>query len=286
MTWGSTPGDGCVRLPRGDCSDAPGTLSTRESAHHLDPCASGGRRSLARVPASVRRADAPARPARGAAARRGSANRDRRLAAAPLDLAPTSELEFEDLAGLFASSILNHGVIGMTIRQAAYVFGVTRRTGAKKAIEIGRWRGGSTIILAAAMGDGGKVWSIDIGEKASGARRGRRALDDETRAFCERFGLDVELVVGDSRTLELDTGEVDVVLIDGEHTYEGTRIDAERWGRKLRVGGALLVDDASDDYFVPGHKDTAGRVVSELQAEGDFRLVKAVDRLAHLERVR
>jgi hypothetical protein len=26
--------------------------------------------------------------------------------------------------------------------------------------------------------------------------------------------------------------------------------------------------------------------VSELQAEGDFRLVKAVDRLAHLERVR
>jgi hypothetical protein len=37
---------------------------------------------------------------------------------------------------------------------------------------------------------------------------------------------------------------------------------------------------------VPGHKESAGRVVSELQAEGDFRLVKAVDRLAHLERVR
>jgi hypothetical protein len=37
---------------------------------------------------------------------------------------------------------------------------------------------------------------------------------------------------------------------------------------------------------VPGHRDTAGRVVRELQAEGNFRLVKAVDRLAHLERVR
>ena len=214
-------------------------------------------------------------------------NRDRRLAAAPLDLAPTSKLEFEDLSGLFASSMLNHAVIGMTIRQAAYVFGVTRRSGAKKAIEVGRWRGGSTVILAAAMGDGGKLWSIDIGEKAERVLgEPGAALDDETRAFCERFGLDVDLVVGNSRTLELDTGEVDVVVIDGDHTYEGTRIDADRWGRKLRVGGALLVDDAYDDYFVPGHKDTAGRVVSELQAEGDFRLVKAVDRLAHLERVR
>lgn len=214
-------------------------------------------------------------------------NRDRRLAAAPLDLAPTSKLEFEDLSGLFASSMLNHAVIGMTIRQAAYVFGVTRRSGAKKAIEVGRWRGGSTVVLAAAMGDGGKVWSIDIGEKAERVLgEPGAALDDETRAFCERFGLDVDLVVGNSRTLELDTGEVDVVVIDGDHTYEGTRIDADRWGRKLRVGGALLVDDAYDDYFVPGHKDTAGRVVSELQAEGDFRLVKAVDRLAHLERLR
>ena len=40
------------------------------------------------------------------------------------DLETGDRLEFEDLAGLFSSSILNHGAISMPIRQAAYVFGV------------------------------------------------------------------------------------------------------------------------------------------------------------------
>jgi predicted O-methyltransferase YrrM len=213
-------------------------------------------------------------------------NRHRRLADVPLDLETDGTLEFEDLSGLFASSILNHGVIGMTIRQAAYVFGLTRRLGATKAIEVGRWRGGTTVVLAAAMGRDGKLWSIDIGEKAERLLGvGGASLDSETRAFCERFGLDAELLVGDSRTLEVETGEVDIVLVDGDHTYEGTRSDVERWGKRLRVGGALLVDDAFDDFWFPSHPESAGRVVRELEAEGEFRLVKPVDRLAHLERL-
>jgi predicted O-methyltransferase YrrM len=214
-------------------------------------------------------------------------NRARRLATTPLDLDPQARLEFEDMAGLFASSMLNHGVIGMTIRQAAYLFGVARRSEAKTAIEIGRWRGGSTVVLAAAMGPQGKVWSIDVGEKAERVLHERaETLDDETRAFCERFGLNVELLVGDSRTLEVETGEVDLVLVDGDHTYDGVKNDVERFGRRVRVGGALLLDDAFDDFFVPSHPESAGRVVRELEEQGDFRLVKAVDRLAHLERVR
>jgi predicted O-methyltransferase YrrM len=213
-------------------------------------------------------------------------NRAPRLSSMPLDLDPDGELEFEDLAGLFASSILNHGVIGMTIRQAAYVFGLARRSGATRAIEIGRWRGGSTIALAAGMGPHGKVWSIDIGEKAERMLGiGADALDAETADFCQRFGLDVEILVGDSRTIELKTGEVDVVLVDGDHTYEGVRADVERFGQRLRVGGALLLDDAYDDFFVPSHPESVGRLVAELQDEGAFRLVKGVDRLAHLERV-
>jgi predicted O-methyltransferase YrrM len=214
-------------------------------------------------------------------------NRAPRLATMPLDLEPDGSLEFEDLAGLFASSMLNHGVIGMTIRQTAYVFGLARRSGAKRAIEIGRWRGGSTVALAAGMGVGGKVWSIDIGEKAERLLGTSEAqLDAETAAFCRRFGLDVELLVGDSRTIDLETGEVDVVLVDGDHTYEGVRSDVERFGPRLRIGGALLLDDAYDDFFVPSHDESVGRLVRELEAAGDYRVVKGVDRLAHLERVR
>lgn len=214
-------------------------------------------------------------------------NRAPRLATMPLDLEPDGSLEFEDLAGLFASSMLNHGVIGMTIRQTAYVFGLARRSGARRAIEIGRWRGGSTVALAAGMGRSGKVWSIDIGEKAERLLEvSASQLDAETAEFCRRFGLDVELLVGDSRTIEVDTGEVDIVLVDGDHTYEGVRTDVERFGPRLEIGGALLLDDVYDDFFVPSHPESAGRLVRELESRGDYRVVKAVDRLAHLERVR
>lgn len=217
----------------------------------------------------------------------GSAqNREPRLATMPLDLEPDGELEFEDLAGLFASSILNHGVIGMTVRQAAYVFGLARRTGARRAIEIGRWRGGSTVVLASAMGREGKLWSIDLGEKEERVLGEFGRLDAEIREFCSRFGLEVELLVGDSRTIEVETGEVDLVLIDGDHTHEGVRNDFERFGRRVRVGGAVLLDDVFDDFFVPSHPESAGRLVNEVQQSGDYRLVRGVDRLAHLERVR
>jgi predicted O-methyltransferase YrrM len=215
-------------------------------------------------------------------------NRHPRIATMPLDLDPDGRLEFEDLSGLFASSLLNHGVIGMTIRQAAYVFGLARRMPARRAIEIGRWRGGSTVALAAGMGPKGKVWSVDIGEKAERLLGEKAAtLDEQTRAFCERFGLDVELLVGDSRTIDVDTGgEIDILLVDGDHTYEGVRTDVERFGPKLRIGGALLLDDAFDDFFIPSHFESVGRLVRELERDGSYRLVKGVDRLAHLERAR
>jgi predicted O-methyltransferase YrrM len=213
-------------------------------------------------------------------------NRSPTLTAMPLDLEPDGRLEFEDLAGLFASTSLNHGLVGMTIRQVAYIFGLARRSGARKAIEVGRWRGGSTIALAAGMGPDGTVWSIDSGEKETRVvRLSRRAFDEETRAFCERFGLDVRLVVGDSHAIELETGPVDVVLIDGDHSYEGTLADFERFGQRVHVGGHVLFDDAFDGPLAPGHAETVGRVVEEVRATGDFRLRARVDRLAHFERV-
>ena len=185
----------------------------------------------------------------------------------PLDLRPDGRLEFEDVAGLFASTSLNHGLVGMTIRQVAYIFGLARRSGARKAIEIGRWRGGTTIALAAGLGPGGKLWSIDVGEKEA------RVFPGRPPAF-----------VGDARTLEVDTGEVDLVLIDGDHTYEGARSDFERFGRRVRVGGGVLLDDAFDEPFFPTHSDTVGRLVAEIAAEGTFALEAQVDRLAHLVR--
>src|SRR5687768_309733 len=63
----------------------------------------------------------------------------------PFDLPVDGELRFEHLSGLFASTSLNHGVIGMTIRQTAYLYGFTRQRRVRRAIEIGRYKGGSSL---------------------------------------------------------------------------------------------------------------------------------------------
>ncbi|KXK03029.1 MAG: hypothetical protein NBKEAIPA_02152 [Nitrospirae bacterium] len=215
-------------------------------------------------------------------------NRTPSLDTMPFDLAPTAPLQFEDLAGLFASTSLDHGVIAMTVRQTAYLFGLVRRMKPRKVIEIGRYKGGSTVTIAAAMAGQGEFWSIDIGEKEARLhqRAAARTFDDEIRDICNRFGLRVTLLVGDSRAIQVETGEVDLVFIDGDHSYEGVRNDFERFGTRVRVGGAVLFDDACDEAMFHTHSESVGKLLTEIVAAGSFRLVKSVNRLAHIERIR
>ena len=215
-------------------------------------------------------------------------NRKPDLGNMPFDLPVEGHLQFEHLAGLFASTSLDHAVISMPIRQAAYLFGLTRQMKARKVIEIGRYKGGATLVIAAAMNGAGEFWSIDIGAKEVRLFPGKssQSFDEQLADLCKRFDLEVNIIVGDSRTIEIDTGEVDLVFIDGDHSYDGVKNDFERFGKRVRVGGAVLFDDAFDEGIFKTHSDTVGRLVQEIIAQGEFKLVKSVNRLAHLERVR
>lgn len=206
----------------------------------------------------------------------------------PFDLPLEGIPRFEHLAGLFSSTQFDHGVISMTIRQAAYLFGLIRHMNARRVIEIGRYKGGSAVLIAAAMEGKGDFWSIDIGEKEARlySPGEKRTFDDMLDDMCTRLGLKVHVIVGDSSTLEVDTGPVDLVFIDGDHSYEGAKIDFEHFGKRVRVGGAVLFDDAFDDGLFKSDSDAIGRVVEEILAEGEFKQVKVVNRMAHLERVK
>lgn len=81
-------------------------------------------------------------------------------------------------------------------------------------------------------------------------------------------------------------GEVDLVFIDGDHSYEGVRSDFERWGRRVRIGGAVLLDDAFDEDVFKSCADTVRRFVDEIVSDGDFKLAKRINQMAHLERVK
>ena len=214
-------------------------------------------------------------------------NRTPTLATMPFDLPIDGPIAFEHLAGLFASTDLNHSVISLTIREAAYMFGLIRRMQVRKVVEIGRYKGGATLLIAAAMRGEGDFWSIDIGQKVTRLYEETQATyDRQIRATLDRLRLQAHLIIGDSFTLVLDTGPLDLVFIDGDHTYECVKKDFERWGRNVRIGGAVLFDDAYGAEPFRSHEDTVGRLVSEIVVGGDFVLAQKASRMAHLERVK
>jgi predicted O-methyltransferase YrrM len=209
----------------------------------------------------------------------------------PFDLPAEGQLDFENLSGLFAATCLDESIITMNVRQTAYLFGLIRRSNAAKVIEIGRHWGGSTLVIAAAMRGRGEFWSI--GDPAQLEhdlkRKGRtlgRPVEDQIGDLCRRLGLNVHVFAGKSQDIDIETGEVDVVFIDGDHSYEAETSDFQRFGTRVKVGGAVLLDDAvHDPFYEPRHTADVKRVVQDILRRADFRLVKRVKRLAHFERI-
>jgi predicted O-methyltransferase YrrM len=150
---------------------------------------------------------------------------------------PESVRGFEDLAFLFSSNQLNHGVASLQIDEAALLFRLARDVRGPIA-EIGRFRGGSTVVFTSALPDGAELWSYDLQDR----------FDGELRDTLDRLGLaqKVHLVVGDSRTVDPPAAPLELLFIDGDHSYEGAKADFDRWSAFVRPGGHVLFHDAVD----------------------------------------
>lgn len=199
---------------------------------------------------------------------------------------------FEHLAGLFASTTLNEFIITMNLRQSAYLFELIRRHDAPRVIEVGRHWGGTTVLIAAAMSGRGDFWSIADPRELDWDLefRGRdlpRPIEAQLEDLLPRLGLSAHIIAGDPLEVDVETGEVDIVHIDGEHTYEAAMGNFDKFGMRVGVGGAVLFDDAVADPFCDSpHTAEVKRVVAEVASRGDFRVVREVQRLIHFERTK
>lgn len=121
-------------------------------------------------------------------------------------------------------------------------------------VEIGSFRGRSTIVLAQAAPDEAEVVAIDPhgggdrgpGEIAPDAARG----DADHAAFTANLAAaGVADRVRHVRKLSADAlsdvdGEVDLLFVDGAHRLGPARSDIVQWGHRVRDGGTMLVHDA------------------------------------------
>ena len=112
---------------------------------------------------------------------------------------------------------------------------MSTREGTPSIVEIGRCRGGTTLLAAA----GGEVVSLDIDERVS-------ETDKSLMRVLSRIGLQgkVALHISDSSTFPVEGGSVDVLFVDGDHTYDGISRDVAHWFPALRDGGIVLFHDA------------------------------------------
>lgn len=172
---------------------------------------------------------------------------------------------FEDLAFLFTSGQLNHGVASLAFDEAAHLYRAARDLGPATIVEIGRFRGGSTLVLATAMDASSRLHSYDLLEPDPG-------LVDALG----RYGLSrrVQLQVGDSRTLPPPDRPCELAFVDGDHTYEGVRADYERWKDLLAPGGHLLFHDAVDRPPYGSYDEPVARVVAEIERDPGSRLTR------------
>ena len=188
---------------------------------------------------------------------------------------PDSLDGFEQLAFLFTSGRLNHGIASLSFDEAAHLFRTARELGPGTLVEIGRFKGGGTLLLAAASDARSELYSYDLHARPL---RGVSAeeLDRALEAALDRYGLAhrVHLVVGDSRSAEHPPEPCSLVFIDGDHTYEGARADYERWSRLLAPGGRLLFHDAVDPGGYASYEEGVARLVAELERDRSSGLVR------------
>jgi predicted O-methyltransferase YrrM len=130
-------------------------------------------------------------------------------------------------------------------RLLLYRLGLQQQPGAV-LLEVGSYLGASASFLAAAIseiGGGGNVHCVDTWQNQAmteGLRDTWAEFQTNTRPYASLIVPHRGCSVDVSKTFE---EEIDMLFLDGDHSYEGCRADVESWLPHLKPGGILVIHD-------------------------------------------
>jgi glycosyltransferase involved in cell wall biosynthesis/predicted O-methyltransferase YrrM len=173
--------------------------------------------------------------------------------------------------------------------QAERLFVCARSVGTGgQIVEIGSYRGRSTIVLAKAAQDDVEVVAID---PHAGNDRGPQEIEgygqeaaEDNRAFHDHLArAGVADRVRHVRRPSQDAfdavqGDVDLLYVDGAHRFDPASQDIGRWGARIRPGGTLVIHDSFSSIGV------TLAIMRLLLVSGEFRYVGRSRSLAQYER--
>jgi predicted O-methyltransferase YrrM len=156
--------------------------------------------------------------------------------------------------------------------------------GRRRVAEIGVWHGVTTCRLRAALAPDGVLFAVDP------FPRGRLGFSMQ-RVIAHR---EVSRIPnGAVRWLEMTGAEaarvvepgVELVFIDGDHSYDGLRADWEAWAERVAPGGVVALHDSRDTPERPIADAGSVRFTAErILHDERFAPVEAVDSLTVVRR--
>ena len=153
--------------------------------------------------------------------------------------------------------------------------------------EIGTFDGRTTANMAANQPADGKCWTLDLPPAGAATAALPLASGDETyirkpqsgaRMAAQAESGKIVQLYGDSGTFDFAPyyGKVDVMFVDGAHSYEYVLSDSEAAHRMVKPGGLILWHDYDSRWF-PG----VTRALNQLQAQdARFRDIRHIENTA------
>jgi hypothetical protein len=141
-------------------------------------------------------------------------------------------------------------------------------------VEVGSFRGRSTIALAQGSKKGGQnipVYAIEPHEFFTGICGGKFGPKDRTQFFQNMLNAKCTEIV---RLINISSEivakgwiqKVHLLWLDGDHTYEGVKRDFQSWEPHLTANAVIALHDSTDDNLGPK------KLISELLNTGNYSI--------------
>jgi predicted O-methyltransferase YrrM len=138
------------------------------------------------------------------------------------------------------------------IEEAHWLFNAAR--GRRTIVEIGSYRGKSAVLLAKGSADvGGRLLCIDPHLNATGLEKTKFSKDDNDRfhAAINAHGVADRItkwvMTSQEARPKYDGTPIDLLWIDGDHSYPGVKFDLSAWKDLVKVGGIIAAHDYTHD---------------------------------------
>jgi predicted O-methyltransferase YrrM len=169
--------------------------------------------------------------------------------------------------------------------ECALLFRLASEVSKGVIVEIGSWRGRSTVALALGALENGKVpvFAIDPHEEFVGVLGGKFGPADRMHFFKNILYAEVWEVV---RLIELDArlvskawnNPIGLLWIDGDHRYEAVKADFQCWEPFVLENGVIAFHDSIDPNLGPF------KVIEEAVSSGRYEVTERADKITVLKK--